>query len=203
MGVTERKEREKQEMRVLILSTAAELIVEKGYDNTSIRNIAEAIEYSPATIYLYFKNKSELFYALSEEGFRRFFRYFQQVPPEGRAIDRLKALGGIYLRFAFEHPAYYNIMFLMEEPMEARQAEHQWESGEKSHHILVSSVEQCIEEGHFQGQDPTHVSFMVWSCVHGLATFRLRCRMRMYKEEEHDQILYGALEVFNDLIDNA
>ena len=70
MGIAERKEREKQEMRTLILSTATNLFVERGYDSVSMRNIAEAMEYSPATIYLYFKDKNELLYTLSEEGFR-------------------------------------------------------------------------------------------------------------------------------------
>ena len=55
MGVTERKERERQEMRQRILDAAQQVFVEEGYEKASIRNIAERIEYSPATIYLYFK----------------------------------------------------------------------------------------------------------------------------------------------------
>jgi AcrR family transcriptional regulator len=61
MGILERKEREKQEMRDLILNVATEMFIEEGYDKTSIRKIADKIEYSPATIYLYFKDKDEIF----------------------------------------------------------------------------------------------------------------------------------------------
>ncbi|MBI2419199.1 MAG: helix-turn-helix transcriptional regulator, partial [Ignavibacteriales bacterium] len=57
MGISERKEREKSEMRELVLQTALKLFIDKGYDNVSIRKIANVIEYSPGTIYLYFKDK--------------------------------------------------------------------------------------------------------------------------------------------------
>lgn len=67
MGIVQRKEREKEEMRRLILDAALRLFREHGYDGVSIRNIAEAIEYSPGTIYLYYKDKSEIFFALQFE----------------------------------------------------------------------------------------------------------------------------------------
>jgi len=60
MGLKERKERDKLEMKDRILQSAHQLFVEKGFEQVSIRNIAEAIEYSPATIYLYFKDKDEI-----------------------------------------------------------------------------------------------------------------------------------------------
>jgi AcrR family transcriptional regulator len=53
MGISDRKEREKQEMKQLIIDAAMRMFVEDGYEKTSIRNIADKIEYSPGTIYLY------------------------------------------------------------------------------------------------------------------------------------------------------
>ena len=50
MTVAARKQREKEEMRQLILNAARAIFLEKGYEQTSIRNIAEKIEYSPGTI---------------------------------------------------------------------------------------------------------------------------------------------------------
>ena len=76
MSITDRKEREKKEMRQAILDAALTLFREKGYDAVSIRNIAEAIEYSPATIYLYFKDKNEIFFALQYEACCSFFASF-------------------------------------------------------------------------------------------------------------------------------
>jgi hypothetical protein len=47
MGITERKEREKLEMRELILEAATSMFLEEGYEKTSIRNIAERIRVQP------------------------------------------------------------------------------------------------------------------------------------------------------------
>jgi AcrR family transcriptional regulator len=59
MGVADRKERERVELRSKNLGAAKELFLDRGFKKTSIRNIAELIEHSPGIIYLYFKDKNE------------------------------------------------------------------------------------------------------------------------------------------------
>src|SRR5687768_17234721 len=100
MTVATRKQREKEEMRQLILEAARVIFLEKGYDQTSIRNIAEKIEYSPGTIYLYFKEKDEIFHALHEEGFSRLIEQMQPLRFVENPYERLKAMGRIYMKFA-------------------------------------------------------------------------------------------------------
>ena len=75
MGVKERQERDKEQLRERILDAARELFVAEGYRNVSIRKIAEKVEYSPAALYSYFPSKDALFFALAEEGFRKLFEY--------------------------------------------------------------------------------------------------------------------------------
>src|SRR5436190_23970931 len=70
MGIKERQERDREAVRRSILDAARELFVTEGYQNVSIRKIAERIEYSPAAIYSYFAGKDDIFFALAEEGFR-------------------------------------------------------------------------------------------------------------------------------------
>ena len=70
MGVKERQERDREQVRRSILDAAQELFVAEGYRNVSIRKIAEKVEYSPAALYSYFPRKDDLFFALAEEGFR-------------------------------------------------------------------------------------------------------------------------------------
>jgi AcrR family transcriptional regulator len=67
MTIANRKERQKEELRGKILEAAKALFIERGFEETSIRNIAEKIEYSPTTIYLYFKDKDDIFYSLHQE----------------------------------------------------------------------------------------------------------------------------------------
>ena len=60
MGIAERKEREREEVKDLILNAAREIFLSEGYENTSIRKIATKIEYSPGIIYHHFKDKNDL-----------------------------------------------------------------------------------------------------------------------------------------------
>src|SRR6266567_3414379 len=70
MGIKERQERDREAVRRSILDAARELFVTEGFQNVSIRKIAERIEYSPAAIYGYFPSKDDIFFALAEEGLR-------------------------------------------------------------------------------------------------------------------------------------
>src|SRR5215216_6461878 len=69
MGPKQRREREKETLRQEILDAARDLFVTEGYQNVSMRKIAEKIEYSPTTIYLYFRDKADLLFQICEETF--------------------------------------------------------------------------------------------------------------------------------------
>ena len=187
-------------MRELILHTAAELFVENGFEKTSIRTIAEKIEYSPATIYLYFKDKDELFYAISEQAFGLSYQYFSAIPDIEDPMEKLHALGQAYFKFAFENPGYYDLMFILRAPMKADQTEEKWVSGAASHQVLFDIVDDCIAAGHFKGKDPKVVSFWIWATVHGIVSLKIRDRLKLYPEESWDKLVYEALELFNQVL---
>jgi AcrR family transcriptional regulator len=65
MGIEERKEREKEQRRNQIIDAAEKIFATKGFSGATIENIAEKAELSPATLYLYFKNKDELYASLN------------------------------------------------------------------------------------------------------------------------------------------
>lgn len=71
MGIKERREIEIAEMKKKIITAATELIEQEGYENLSIRKIAAKIEYSPTTIYLYYKDKAEIIIDMSDELYYR------------------------------------------------------------------------------------------------------------------------------------
>ena len=200
MGIAERKEREKEEMQKLILDTATKLFLEKGVEKTSMRNIAEAIEYSPGTIYLYFKDKSELFDAMHTQGFELFFQYLSKVMVIQEPMDRLEQLGIQYLKFVIENPAYYDMMFILRTPMQSKRNEIEWNPGDKSHQILTSTVADCMRAGCFANQKPEVVSFMIWAQVHGLASMFIRERMKFYPENKREELLFEAKAAFSEMI---
>ena len=62
MGVIEKRAKHKEEFRREILDSAREIFINDGYDGFSMRKLAEKIDYSPTTIYIYFKNKTSFMY---------------------------------------------------------------------------------------------------------------------------------------------
>lgn len=67
MGIKERRNEEKTEMKKKIMNAAIDIIEQEGYEKLSIRKIAAKIEYSPTTIYLYYKDKAEIITDMSDE----------------------------------------------------------------------------------------------------------------------------------------
>ena len=65
MGIQERKEREKERRRQQIMVAAKRVFSEKGFNKATMEDIAQEAELSPGTLYLYFKNKEELYASLS------------------------------------------------------------------------------------------------------------------------------------------
>ena len=136
MGIIERKEREREEMRKLILDAAQKLFLTDGFEKVSIRNIADVIEYSPATIYLYYKDKNELFFALHQTAFTKLIEEFRPIAQVEQPMDKLIEMGKLYLRFAFENPELYDLMFIMIAPIETLECrEDVWEDGHRACYI--------------------------------------------------------------------
>ena len=85
MGVIEKRAKHKEEFRREILDSAREVFINDGYDRFSMRKLAEKIDYSPTTIYIYFKNKDDLLFALCEDFFASFFaelNHIRSVSPD-------------------------------------------------------------------------------------------------------------------------
>ena len=173
MGVAERKERHKEDLRKEILEAAKQLFTEKGFEATSIRNIAEKIEYSPATIYLYYKDKNEIVHALHSDGFRLLVSHFQVLSTVTHPFERLKAMGRAYIQFAMQNPDIYKLLFIMEEPLKhVANCFEEWDEGDVAFDILLRTVTECQQNGYFKGMDLTLLSFSIWSSMHGLCSLR-------------------------------
>ena len=65
MGIKERKERERDRRRQQLIVAAKRIFTKKDFNRATMEDIAKEAEVSPGTIYLYFKNKDELFVSLS------------------------------------------------------------------------------------------------------------------------------------------
>lgn len=196
MGVKERKERDRSQMRELILHAAHSLFLERNFEGISIRNIADAIEYSPAVIYQYFKDKDQLFYALQGEAFRVFNSYVADVMLINDPFERLLKLTEEYVQFMFTYPKYYTIMFILESPMKSDENSENWQEGTKAHIFLERIVSDCQEQGHFKNLDTKVLSFSIWSYMHGMCSLALGNRMRIYPSQDREKIRAASFKQF-------
>ena len=199
MTVASRKQREKEEMRQLILDAARKLFLEKGFEQASIRNIAEQIEYSPGTIYLHFKEKGEIFHALHEEGFGILLNSMAPLQFVADPLERLKAMGRIYMEFAKVNKDYYDLMFIMDAPMNKEERE-KWAMGDSALEHLKNVLRDCQATGRFQGMDIEDLSFLIWSTMHGMCALYCRDRCAAYDDSDPIHMMDKGYALFTTML---
>jgi AcrR family transcriptional regulator len=185
MSITDRKEREKQEMRKLIINAAMEMFAQEGYEKTSIRNIADKIEYSPATIYLYYKDKDELLYEVQREVFQLLYEALVADITAADPFDRLRQLLFSYINFGFNHPDLYDLMFILRSPMKAVEDDDDWANCAQAYQLLLTGIQECIDQLRYE--DVGTAALAIWSCGHGLISLYIRERIKVAQIPE-DQV---------------
>lgn len=185
MGITDRKEREKQEMRKLIIGAAMEMFIKEGFDRTSIRNIADKIEYSPATIYLYYKDKDELLYEVQGQAFLELYNAFVRDVTATDPMQRLEQLLHSYINFGFEHPDLYDLMFILRAPMKAVDDENDWPNCDEAYNYLANIIDKCMDQLRYDNAQVAALS--VWALGHGLVSLFIKERIKVM-ELPDDQI---------------
>jgi AcrR family transcriptional regulator len=181
MGIAERREREKEALRTRIVEAARDIVSDEGLDTLSMRAIAERIEYSPATIYLYFRDKDELLREVVQAGFERMAEWVQREMEAGGPSDareRHRCLGRAYAKFALENTAYFRVMFelpavaQMECPAECSPDVHEFHD-ESAWEALVATVQAAIDAEQFAIQDAQEGAVISWGLIHGLTSLYL------------------------------
>lgn len=203
VGIIERKEREKTEMRRRIVDVAVKMIVEEGYEKVSIRNIADKIEYSPATIYLYYKDKDQLLYDVQSDAFATLASEFQTKINADAPFQRLEQLARAYIEFSRDHPELYDLMFIIKAPMNALVEEEKWNNGDPAYDALHHLMQECIEKKVVKFKDATIATLSVWGFAHGLISLHLRGRcskVSRVSDEEMPKVVDEAIREYLRMI---
>lgn len=178
MGTAERKAREKEELKALILSAAKKLFIENGIERTTIRNIADEIDYSVGTVYVYYKDKNAILYDINSAGFHLLREQMIAGLTVEDPMEQLRTVAKIYIRFAIENKELYDLMFIMKAPMEylscEDDSEREWCEGEAAFSFLMNAVEKCQATGFFKNQDIESVALLLWAEVHGLCSLYVK-----------------------------
>lgn len=202
MGIQERRVKEKAALKAKILKGARMLFIEKGIEATTIRNIADAIEYSIGTVYVYYQDKNAILHDLHKQGFSQLGGEMMLHFHIDDAMERLIAIGKVYIEFAIKNPDMYDLMFTMKAPMEYMKAHHEeeWNEGKATFAVLKSTVAACIEQGYFKNHAIDPVTFTIWSAVHGMCSLHINERVKGVNLAHPEQILQEAYEAFVMLI---
>ena len=169
MGVQERRAREKEELRQEIMDAARELFVKEGFDNVSMRKIAEKIEYSPTTIYLYFQDKADLLDCIVEETLRALQARLDSLRHGHDLVADLKAGLSAYIEYWTYHPNDFRVAFMTD--LTALDPNRAWRCmtvGAALYASLRNSLKECSEAGVLEYRDLETASQAVWASIYGL-----------------------------------
>ncbi|WEK71435.1 MAG: TetR/AcrR family transcriptional regulator [Candidatus Chryseobacterium colombiense] len=202
MSIAERKQEEKQEMHQRILNGARKVFLEKGYEKASMRNIANEINYSPGTIYFHFKDKSEIFQELHNEGFTLLVDQLKVLTSVADPFERLKATGRVYIKFAQENKDYYNLMFMVNETVEAP-TEGKFQIAQEAINHLHAVISECQKQGRFKDMDTDYFTFMIISAMHGICALFCKDRMANFVDKTDDELMENGYECFVALLEKG
>jgi AcrR family transcriptional regulator len=206
MGIKERKHKQSEKLKRMILNAAEKLFVSKGYENVSMRKIAAMIDYSPTTIYRYFKNKEELLKSLTTDTHRKLSLRFEEIKSQGAAASPLEALMGLireFILFGITKPHTFELYINL----------YKLEMGDKCmieiiggarfriFHSWFELIERCIELGKFRSKDPVSVLLKIWYPAHGLIVNRIKHQNLPWKTDEEEIQMFFDL-IFNGLLSN-
>lgn len=113
MGITERRQQEKEAIRKKIIDAASDILVKEGYENLSIRKIANKIEYSPGIIYHYFKDKAEIVAFVVEQGYGNILKRISTVPLDAENPDKtIENTLRAYIELMLEIPEQFRAVLM-------------------------------------------------------------------------------------------
>jgi AcrR family transcriptional regulator len=153
--------------RERLCDAAETLFAEHGTEAVTIRQLAQSIGVSPMTPYRYFKDKDAILAAVRARAFDRHAEALETAyrDADGDAEAKANATGRAYVRFAFEHPQAYKLMFDISQPSEGLYPDLE-RAGERSRSMMTRYLEPFADAGQLQG-DTTLVGHMFWAAIHG------------------------------------
>jgi AcrR family transcriptional regulator len=176
MGAKEKRNRYKEEFRREILNSARELFIDDGYEKFSMRRLAEKIDYSPTTIYLYFKNKDDLLLAICEEVAEQFLTRLRHIRSvQSKPLEALRQAMLYLVEFAFDNPNQYQVFFLTRPNVYGTQEEFMKRESmaRNSYFEFREIVQACIKAEKLRRMDIDVVTQVLATAPHGLIAMTL------------------------------
>ncbi len=195
MGSSERRARHKEELRQRILEAAREIIMREGFEALTMRKIAERVEYSPAAIYLHFRDRDEIAKQLSREGFAELFRALEPAAAVEDPVERLRRIAWEYIRFGMENPETYRLIFMEYKYLAVVFGGDSKERDDPTSRAAFDLLVRTAAELSLQvDATPQQIAETLWAAVHGIVSLKLTCPVfPMSTAQELESIMTSAL----------
>src|SRR5699024_2119270 len=200
MSTEDRKEREKEQRSNQIIDAAEEVILSKGLAQATMTDIAAQAELSKGTVYLYFKNKTELYIAIARRGSKILNKRFAKVfAGDFTGLQIIRKLGDSYLDFVKNNPGYYrafmhyeslNDVEILRKSEVAKSCE---ENRKEALGFMVRALQIGMQDGSVDDSyDPRQLAIVIWSSTKGITS------MVYMKEVGHHYKVLDEMEFETD-----
>ncbi len=194
MGIVERKQRQKEEVRGSILRAAWALVLAEGWQALSIRKIADAIEYSVPVIYNHFENKEAILLEFTREGFQLLNAQLEEAKQKHSSpAKQLEAMAYAYWNFAFANKEYYQLMYGLGMP--TCEIVRQIPEMNKFSTTLQETIKELIANSKNPHADHFLKFHTYWSMLHGLISINMTGRSEA-PDKLNQLVLQDAIEGF-------
>ena len=186
MSTVDRRAKRKQLLRQRILDASRDILLSQGFAALTMRRVAEAIDYAPASIYLHFQSREEIAQELCFAGLNRLYEHLQSVTAKDPAT-RLSGYARAYLEYAQSDPETYRLIFLAD-PQLSKAVFANQDSGAAGAAALALIVTAFIDlqtGSKKPATKPVELAELFWSGLHGLASLRLTCSLALTSDEFH------------------
>lgn len=207
MGIRERKLREYENRRQLILSTARKLFSVKGFAHVTLEDIAKEIEFSKGTIYSHFASKEEIYVLLLSEILEQLLDILKEsVCAAKDTRDGIKKCIDAYLQFYIERREYFRLLFFIDLYSDQSRIDSKLMKDIQYLKIqclfvLQQFVQQGIRSGEIQtSRSARKVAMVLWGMANGI--FQLVETKQVNQKDLHSLIDVGFDIVVNGLTDN-
>lgn len=202
MGIEERRNREKLARREAIIACARELFLAKGFNATTMDEIAQRAELSKGTLYLYFNSKEELYVTVMSEGLKILFDRIEETFNSDLPPDQvIRKLGEVYYRYYLDHRDYFRILFFLEHGDVSKQLpreliQENLDKGVRCLQLFAGVVQNGMEEGIFSPVDPRKAALAFWGATNGILFLFEEELNREIIGMDVEQLIYYTLDLF-------
>lgn len=200
MSIKERKERERDERRELILDAASEIIAAEGIGGLSVRKIANKIEYSPSIIYHYFQDKDDIIHHLMKKSYQGILDALTSAQTSSQEPEqKMKEMARKYIDLALHMPDEYLAIMLSSSPAILAHTSVLFR-GASSKRPAIGMLCQCLQEIYTQ-KDADWIECtaqVIWASLFGLI-IRLIIEKDM-DESQKQRLIEHHIEFVTDKI---